>query len=75
MSAMWDGRIDILVRTPDYVYIMELKYDSTAQEALDQIKRKEYHLPWSVDNRQIIAIGINFSSEKRRIDDWKAEYL
>ncbi len=70
-----DGRIDILVRTPDYVYIMELKYDSTAQEALDQIKRKEYHLPWSVDNRQIIAIGINFSSEKRRIDDWKAEYL
>ncbi len=70
-----DGRIDILVRTPDYIYIMELKYDSTAQEALDQIKRKEYHLPWSVDNRQIIAIGINFSSEKRRIDDWKAEKI
>ncbi len=70
-----DERIDILVRTPDYVYIMELKYDSTAQEALDQIKRKEYHLPWSVDNRQIIAIGINFSSEKRRIDDWKAERI
>ncbi len=70
-----DGRIDILVRTPDYVYIMELKYDSTAQEALDQIKRKEYHLPWAVDNRQIIAIGINFSSEKRRIDDWLSERL
>ncbi len=70
-----DGRIDILVRTPDYVYIMELKYDSSAQEALDQIKRKEYHLPWSVDNRQIIAIGINFSSEKRRIDDWLSERL
>ncbi len=70
-----DGRIDILVRTPDYIYIMELKYDSTAQEALDQIKRKEYHLPWSVDNRQIIVIGISFSSEKRRIDDWKAERI
>ncbi len=35
-----DGRIDILVRTPYYVYIMELKYDITAQEARDQIKRK-----------------------------------
>ncbi len=70
-----DGRIDILVRTPDYVYIMELKFDKTAEEALDQIKRKEYNLPWSVDNRQVIAIGMNFSSEKRRIDDWKAERL
>ncbi len=70
-----DGRIDILVRTPKYVYIMELKFDKTAEEALDQIKRKEYHLPWSVDNRQLIAIGINFSSEKRRIDDWLSERL
>ncbi len=70
-----DGRIDILVRTPDYVYIMELKYDSSAEEALAQIKRKEYHLPWSVDNRQIIAIGLNFSSEKRRIDSWLSEPL
>ncbi len=70
-----DGRIDMLVRTPDYVYIMELKFDKTADEALDQIKRKENHLPWSVDNRQIIAIGINFSSEKRQIDTWKAERL
>ncbi len=70
-----DGRIDILVRTPDYVYIMELKFDKSAEEALDQIKRKEYHLPWAVDNREIIAIGINFSSEKRRIDDWLSERL
>ncbi len=70
-----DGRIDILVRTPEYVYIMELKFDKTAEEALDQIKRKEYHLPWSVDNRTVIAVGINFSSDKRRIDDWKSERL
>ncbi len=71
----FDGRIDILVRTPDYVYIMELKFDHTAEEALDQIKRKEYALPWSVDHRTVIAVGINYSSEKRRIDDWKSEQL
>ncbi len=70
-----DGRIDILVRTRDYVYIIELKYNGSAEEALSQIKRKEYHLPWSVDNRTVIAVGINFSSEKRRIDDWKSERL
>ena len=66
-----DGRIDILVRTEDYVYIMELKYDGTPEEALEQIERKEYALPWAVDNRRIIEIGINYSSEKRRIDGWK----
>ncbi|MDE5791482.1 MAG: ATP-binding protein [Muribaculaceae bacterium] len=68
-----DGRIDILVRTRDYVYIMELKYDGTPEEALEQIERKEYALPWDVDNRNVIEIGINYSSEKRRIDGWKAK--
>ena len=65
-----DGRIDILVRTADYVYIMELKYDKSAHEALDQIERKQYALPWAVDSRTVIEIGINYSTEKRRIDDW-----
>lgn len=65
-----DGRIDILVRTDRYVYIMELKYDHSAEEALDQIKRKEYALPWSVDTRLTIAIGINYSTTRRTIDSW-----
>ncbi|MDE6339174.1 MAG: PD-(D/E)XK nuclease domain-containing protein, partial [Muribaculaceae bacterium] len=61
---------DILVRTSGYIYIMELKYDRSAEEALEQIERKEYSLPWSVDSRTVIGIGINYSSEKRRIDTW-----
>ena len=64
------GRIDILVRTDRYVYIMELKYDRSAEEALAQIERKEYALPWAVDSREVIAIGINFSTAKRTIDSW-----
>ncbi len=70
-----DGRIDILVRTDRFVYIMELKYDKSAEEALDQIKKKEYSLPWAVDSRTVIAIGINYSSSKRRIDSWISEHL
>lgn len=65
-----DGRIDILVRTKEYVYIMELKYDSSPEEALAQIARKKYSLPWAVDGRTVIEIGINYSSKKRRIDEW-----
>ena len=65
-----DGRIDILVRTDRYVYVMELKYDRSAEEALAQIERKEYSLPWAVDSREIIDIGINFSTSRRTIDSW-----
>ncbi len=70
-----DGRIDILVRTDKYVYIMELKYDRSPEEALAQIRRKEYALPWAIDHRTVIAVGINYSSEKRRMDGWLAERL
>ncbi len=66
-----DGRIDLLVRTLEYVYIMELKFDGSPEEALEQIQRKEYSLPWAIDDRKVIEIGINYSSEKRRIDGWK----
>lgn len=65
-----DGRIDILVRTNKYVYIIELKYNHSAEEALQQIIDKEYSLPWATDNRQVIAIGINYSTKKRAIDSW-----
>lgn len=49
------------------------KIDSTARIALDQIKSKEYALPWSLDNREKILIGINFSTTTRRPDDWIIE--
>lgn len=70
-----DGRIDILIRTEDYVYIMELKYDRSAEEALNQIEEKRYALPWATDSRQVIAIGINYSRNLRRIDSWLSKPL
>ncbi|MDE6835812.1 MAG: ATP-binding protein, partial [Muribaculaceae bacterium] len=66
-----DGRVDIFVRTTNYFYIIELKYDKSADEALSQIEQKEYYLPWATDRRTIIEIGINYSSKKRRIENWK----
>ncbi len=70
-----DGRIDILIRTDKYIYIIELKYDKSAEEALHQIMHKDYALPWAADARKVIAIGINYSSSLRRIDSWKAETI
>ena len=68
-----DGRMDIVMQTPEYVYILELKMDKTAEEALAQIEAKGYAKPFAGDSRRIFKIGINFSTATRRIDDWKID--
>ncbi len=68
-----DGRIDLLIETPKYVYIIELKYDSPPEEALRQINEKEYARKFATDSRKLFKIGVNFSSEKRRIESWIIE--
>lgn len=65
-----DGRTDIIIKTHEYIYIIELKIDSSAQDALQQIEEKNYALPYSSDPRPVFLIGINFSTENRRIDEW-----
>lgn len=63
-----DGRIDLVVKTHLYIYIIELKFDRTAQEAIDQIEQKKYALPYANDPRRIYKIGINFSTTTRHLD-------
>ena len=68
-----NGRIDAVIQTPKYVYIMELKRDQSPEAALEQIARKGYDKPFLCGGKEIIRIGINFCSETRRIEGWKAE--
>ncbi|MDE6768688.1 MAG: PD-(D/E)XK nuclease domain-containing protein, partial [Muribaculaceae bacterium] len=65
-----DGSIDILIRTDEFIYIIELKYDRSAQEALRQIEKKKYHRAYQLDGRKIFRIGVSFSSSTRTIEDW-----
>ena len=65
-----EGRIDCVVECPQYVYIIEFKLNGSAQAALDQIKEKGYAKPYAADTRKLIALGINFSSEKGTIDEF-----
>ena len=64
------GRIDIALRTATHVYILELKLDGSAEKALRQIETRNYAMPFEIDGRTIVRIGINFSSETRTIDSW-----
>ena len=66
-----NGRIDLLAKTQNYIYIFELKTNSSAASALQQIEEKGYAIPFKHDSRKIFKIGVNFSIQTRRIDDWK----
>ncbi|MBP3511239.1 MAG: ATP-binding protein [Prevotella sp.] len=66
-----NGRIDIIMKTKDYIYIIELKLDGSADEALRQIEDRGYAKPYALDGRRIFRIGVNFSSETRGIKEWK----
>ncbi len=69
--AICDGRIDVLIKTADYIYVIELKLDGSADEALRQIEEKGYALPFVRDSRRLFKIGINFDGESRSIKEWK----
>lgn len=64
------GSIDLLITTSDYIYVIEIKLNKPAREALEQIETKEYALPWLNDSRKLFKIGISFSSESRNISEW-----
>ena len=69
--ATSNGRIDLLLQTKDYIYIVELKIDNTADAALQQIEDRGYAKPFVNDPRKIFKIGVSFSTANRRIEDWK----
>ena len=63
-----NGRMDTVIQTPEYIYILELKIDRTAAEALQQIEDKDYARPFEGDRRTLFKIGVNFSTVTKLID-------
>ncbi len=67
------GRIDVVLQTEGYVYVMELKLDGSAEEALQQIEEKGYAAPFATDPRKLYRIGVNFSTATRGIEQYLIE--
>ena len=65
-----NGRIDLLIRTEKFIYIIEIKLGGTVDEALKQINEKDYAAPFATDNHQIFKIGVNFDKATRRLTHW-----
>ena len=64
------GRADAVVHMPGAVYVFELKYDGSAEEALKQIDDKGYLIPYSADGKRLYKIGVNYDSDQRTIGEW-----
>ena len=67
------GRADAVVKTADYIYVFEFKLDGSADQALAQINDRGYLIPYTVDGRKLVKIGVNFDPAQRNIGDWKRE--
>ena len=67
------GRVDMVLRTADTLYLVELKLDQTAEAAMQQIDLKNYPERFALCGLPIVKVGINFDREKRTISDWKIE--
>ena len=71
------GRIDMLVMTREHVYIFEFKVNTqgTAQDAIDQIKDREYFRAVRAEGRPVHLVGVSFDEKTRNIGEWKEEVL
>ena len=67
------GRADVVITLPSVVYVMELKFDGSAEAALRQIDEKGYLIPYTADGKRIVKVGVNYSSGERTITEWRIE--
>ena len=63
--------MDVLIKTSDYIYIIECKLDKSADDALRQIEENNYAAPFLMDNRKVYKIGVSFSSKTRGVEEWR----
>ena len=68
------GRTDITMETQDHIYIMELKFGKTADEALAQINANHYADAFAMSDKKIVKVGIGFDvKDERNITEWRVE--
>ena len=64
------GKCDVVVFLPKETYVIELKIDRPAQEALEQIDDKGYAIPYETEGKKIVKMGVSFSSKTRTVEEW-----
>ena len=65
------GRVDIVLRTKTTLYVMELKLDKSAGEAMEQIDLKNYPERFVLCGLPVVKVAVSFDSERCTIGDWE----
>ncbi|KAA4043248.1 ATP-binding protein, partial [Bacteroides ovatus] len=65
------GRVDIVLRTKTTLYVMELKLDKSAGEAMEQIDLKNYPERFALCGLPVVKVAVSFDSERCTIGDWE----
>ena len=71
--ATTDGRIDLVLKAEQHIYIFELKYKKDADTAMAQIEQNDYAKAFADDGRKVVKVGLNFSEDQRSIEDWEVK--
>ena len=67
------GRIDMVMKTAEIIYVFELKVNGTAQEALEQINSKGYAIPYQTEGRRVVKVGVQFDRDTMTVGEWVVE--
>lgn len=67
------SRVDVVMRTADTLYIIELKLGKSADAAMSQINLKKYPERFVLSGLPVVKVGINFDAEKHTLGDWIIE--
>ena len=66
------GRIDMVVQTTNYIYVLELKLSNNSgiDAATEQIRAKQYAEPFKADKRKVVALVIELDENGKGLVDW-----
>ena len=67
------GRVDMVMRTAQKLYLFELKLNRSAEAAMKQIDLKNYPARFALCQLPVVKVGINFDAEQHTITDWQIE--
>ena len=67
------GKADLVLKMPKTIYVIELKYNRSANAGMRQIEQREYVKAHLDSGKRIVKLAINFSSKERNIESYEAK--
>jgi len=65
------GSVDAIVKLQNNVYVIEMKVDKPIEEAMKQIEKNKYYVPYLEHGNKVFKLGVIFGMEKRNVVDWR----